>query len=333
MTLDGSVRVGVDGTDASRRAVRWAAEEARLRGVCLHIVHAIDPDDDAGAYEIRTAATSPAVLALLDGASAIAQHTAPGLTVETDADVCPPAIALSDARFEPVLLCVGSAGQVAPHPGHRVSLTTEVLLAAACAVVVVRGPWAQEGWVVVEVGDGPLSADLLRAAVREASLRSLPLRVLTGSDVARDAAQTTREEIHRRIVGDLERYRRLAPDLDVVALPTVWTSEHYLSRYRNRIALYVAPARVTHDVGTVIHPDAERALALLSCPVMFNAELQQGFSMIDSQVRRVTVTPIPDSATAWPGRLSRTTTFTPVHPRGGPGSGRSPATSRSRSPD
>ena len=290
MTLDGCVRVGVDGTDASRRAVRWAAEEARVRGVGLHIVHAIDPDDDAGAYEIRTAATSPAVLALLDGARAIAQHTAPGLTVETDADVRPPAIALTDPRFEPVLLCVGSAGQAAPHPGHRVSLTTEVLLAAACAVVVVRGPWNPDGWVVVEVGDSPRSGELLRMGVREARLRSLPLRVLTAGDPMSEAVKTTREDIHRRIVVDLERYRRLAPDLDVVAAPTVWTSEQYLYRYQQRIGLYLAPTRDTHDIGTVIHPDAVRALAVLSCPVMFNADLQQGHSVIDGGAhRQVTV--------------------------------------------
>lgn len=32
--------VGVDGSDASRAAVRWAADEARLRGVSLHAVEA-----------------------------------------------------------------------------------------------------------------------------------------------------------------------------------------------------------------------------------------------------------------------------------------------------
>lgn len=35
MTGSGSVVVGVDGTDASRRAVRWAADEAGARGVVI----------------------------------------------------------------------------------------------------------------------------------------------------------------------------------------------------------------------------------------------------------------------------------------------------------
>lgn len=35
----GTIVVGVDGSEASRRALRWAVHEAKLRGVGLHVVH------------------------------------------------------------------------------------------------------------------------------------------------------------------------------------------------------------------------------------------------------------------------------------------------------
>ena len=40
----GRVIVGVDGSDHSRRALRVAADEARLRGVALHVLHAVHWD-------------------------------------------------------------------------------------------------------------------------------------------------------------------------------------------------------------------------------------------------------------------------------------------------
>jgi nucleotide-binding universal stress UspA family protein len=39
------VVVGVDASDQSRRALRWAAEEAALRGVLLEAVHVVPPRD------------------------------------------------------------------------------------------------------------------------------------------------------------------------------------------------------------------------------------------------------------------------------------------------
>jgi nucleotide-binding universal stress UspA family protein len=273
MTGSGSVVVGVDGTDASRRAVRWAAEEADARGVALRIVHAIDPSDAAGCCVVGDSRTSAAVLGILRDARSVALLAAPDVDIVTESVVRAPAAALVDASNEPGLVCVGSAGESVPHPGRRASLVTELLLTAPCPVVVVRDSWSHRGSVLTATGGGPRSADLFRAAVAEARLHSSPLRILTGADESLSGTPSAHDDVYRRVLADVERCRRSSPDLDVIAVPPLWTAAQYLSRYRGRIALFIAPSRLTHDIGTVIHPDAVRALAVLDCPVMFNADL------------------------------------------------------------
>jgi nucleotide-binding universal stress UspA family protein len=54
-----SVVVGVDGSEHSRRALEWAAAEARLRGAPLHVLHAFpfDVPRSAGPNPYVAAAT------------------------------------------------------------------------------------------------------------------------------------------------------------------------------------------------------------------------------------------------------------------------------------
>ena len=270
MTSPGAVVVGVDGSEPSRRAVRWAAEEAGLRRVPLRIVHAIDPSGGSTADTVGDERSSPDVLALLADARAIAEAMAPGHDVTAEAVVGSSVAALVDRHAAPAVVCVGSSGEAPARPGHRASLITELLLAAPCAVTVVRGRWSPTGSVVTEIGCEPEGAELLRVAVSEAVLRDAPLRVLA---TALLPASHARDEVHARIRAEVERYRDALPNLDVVALPGVWTPATYLRRFSRNIGLFLAPSRVTHDVGTVLHPDAAQALTLLDCPVVFNADL------------------------------------------------------------
>jgi nucleotide-binding universal stress UspA family protein len=52
------VVVGVDGSEASRRALRWAAEDAQRRGACLEVVHVHEPRLAGNPYELSYASTS-----------------------------------------------------------------------------------------------------------------------------------------------------------------------------------------------------------------------------------------------------------------------------------
>jgi nucleotide-binding universal stress UspA family protein len=54
----GRVVVGVDGSRASRRALGWAAQDARRRGAELQVIHVHEPKLGYNPYEVSYASTS-----------------------------------------------------------------------------------------------------------------------------------------------------------------------------------------------------------------------------------------------------------------------------------
>lgn len=120
--------VGVDGSPGSDAALRWAVDEARLRGVPVQALHAyrsptVLPEGAAmGAPGIfASAASSEEIQRLhsiseaqaqrvLDDAVVRADASAKGVEVETTAVEGPPAETLIRAGREAELLVVGSRG-------------------------------------------------------------------------------------------------------------------------------------------------------------------------------------------------------------------------------
>ena len=138
--------VAVDGSDASKNALRWAVEDARARGAEVVALHA---------YEVPEPAADPTPVAplnfpeLLTEAHAYAQQLVTDVVDEVAGnavavDVAPiavedtPAKALLDAARDADLLVVGSHG-------HGLSglflgsVSLECAQHAACPVVIVRG--------------------------------------------------------------------------------------------------------------------------------------------------------------------------------------------------
>jgi nucleotide-binding universal stress UspA family protein len=114
--------VGVDGSETADKALRWAADEARLRGASLRVMHAwtvplvlARPSEDAfgipepveSLLEVRTAlqreATTVLERALEDVASA-------GVEVEAQAIEGKAARILIEAAADAELLVIGSRG-------------------------------------------------------------------------------------------------------------------------------------------------------------------------------------------------------------------------------
>jgi nucleotide-binding universal stress UspA family protein len=138
----GLIVVGVDGSEESKAALRWAVEEARLRGAAVRVVHAwtarpvLVPGSPllAGDWElVRKAAEDFA-----HGCVADAIDHPNDLEVTVDAVHGVPAVALVQAARGAELLVVGSCG----HGGFAGlllgSVSQQCVHHAPCPVVIVR---------------------------------------------------------------------------------------------------------------------------------------------------------------------------------------------------
>lgn len=135
--MTGRVIVGSDGSESSRRAIRWAAGEARCRGAVLEVVHAWtllgQPDDRAfdpnyGEAEARQ---------LLDGELERLGDALDGIEVERTVVCDLGAPALIDAGKRADLLVVGSRGRGGFRGLLLGSVSSQVVQHAPCPVAII----------------------------------------------------------------------------------------------------------------------------------------------------------------------------------------------------
>jgi nucleotide-binding universal stress UspA family protein len=174
------VVVGSDASEASLRAVEWAAREAARRGAPLRIVSvtraAGSPESSGG----PPATPDEALRSLYEQSlRSVAQHAAriaPHLVMETELLSGPPARMLVSDASRASMLVVGAQGMggydqpgVGPVSGY-------VTRHASCPAVVVREPGeAADGRIVVGVRDAGEATAALRFGLEEAALRGVPL--------------------------------------------------------------------------------------------------------------------------------------------------------------
>ena len=176
------VLVGVDGSQDSTRAVRWAAEEAALRGTGLHIVHAwLWPmlRVPLGGSPMAPSGAGLEALAerVLADAAATARSVA-DLVVESTLAVGEPATELLRRAPGAQLVVVGSRG-LGGFTGLLLGSTGIALSARSPRpVAIVRGTASPNGPVVAGV-DGSAHADMvLRCAFHEAALHRTKVLVV-----------------------------------------------------------------------------------------------------------------------------------------------------------
>ncbi|MER6026150.1 universal stress protein [Streptomyces sp. NPDC001851] len=137
--IHGRIVLGVGGKPAGSAAVRFATEEARLRGVALQAVRAWRrPSRATTGHPLL--ADEPAPLDQREAAEAVeeALRDAPaGLEVERRTVEGHPRDTLIAASYEADLLVLGSRRRHGPHVPHLGSVTHRVLHHAACPVAVV----------------------------------------------------------------------------------------------------------------------------------------------------------------------------------------------------
>ncbi|GAA2711851.1 universal stress protein [Micromonospora olivasterospora] len=140
---DGPVVVGVDGSALSRAAVRFAADEAALRGAPLRAVHAYRHPASTGPGDMQPLVHDADLLrgeeerVLADSLAGLAEHH-PEVTVEKVVAHARPAAALAEASRTAQLLVVGARGHGELTSLVLGSVSHAALHHADCPVAVVR---------------------------------------------------------------------------------------------------------------------------------------------------------------------------------------------------
>lgn len=185
-----SIVVGVDGSVESDNAVRWAANEATLRGeelVLVHVLVATVPYTPftSEPLDVPNKADSFGSQALTQ-ASGIVAAEAPGVTVSTRAVWGHPTAELLDAAATASLLVVGRRGLGAIGSMFLGSVSTRAAAHASCPVIVVPAgsDVTAAGHVVVGVAPGaPDAGKVLRFALDEAARRGTRLVVIAAYSI------------------------------------------------------------------------------------------------------------------------------------------------------
>jgi nucleotide-binding universal stress UspA family protein len=185
----GAIVVAVDGSTHARRAVQWAASQARLEGRTLALVHAAG-QEGAKPTTMPTAThgddlawTDDSLRAshlILQDATDYALALAPEVTVRGASVTGEPREALQHASENAHLLVLGSRGRGVVRSRLLGSVSAAVAKTAACAVVVVRTnePGTLKDGVVVAADATAESVPVLEFAFRQASFHDVPLTVI-----------------------------------------------------------------------------------------------------------------------------------------------------------
>jgi nucleotide-binding universal stress UspA family protein len=183
----GPIVTGVDGSAESLDAVRWAARAARLHGLPLEVLHALDfPALLAGGVvpppeEMLDALRARGRRSLRTAQELATAQGLPGATTRLDPDRA--AQALIGASRDAALLVVGGSGHGRLTGLLAGSVATAVGTHGCCDTVVVRGdswdePGAANRPIVTGIDGGDAGTRVLATALAEARARHAPLVVL-----------------------------------------------------------------------------------------------------------------------------------------------------------
>jgi nucleotide-binding universal stress UspA family protein len=211
----GSVVVGVDGSEASERAVRWAAALAGLEHRPVVLVHAPSPPGVTAWMGVPGFNPAMLIEAKDDSARSHLQEAAaavhaldPRLTVYRVLEHRDARDALLSMSKSAAVLVVGSRGRGPMACLILGSVSLAVSQHSSCPVVVVRRDASESGGGIVVGTDGTARSDAaVGFAFRQASLRSLPLTVVHAFWSDQDDGYPTRARAYE--AADLEDMRLL----------------------------------------------------------------------------------------------------------------------------
>ncbi|MEJ3653271.1 universal stress protein [Actinomycetes bacterium KLBMP 9759] len=276
--------VGIDGSPSALQAVRWAAPEARRRGVPLRVViaftwgederHAGDPPHRLGHRDVLLAQARGHLAVAAQAVGRIDRDVA----VERQLIVAPASEALAAEAERAQLLVLGSAGQSRLGGLIAGSVAVRVVANATCPVVVVRGRVPRDPELPVVVGvDGSEAAErALEFAFATADAWSAPLLAVhvrpasdrdptTAHAVLRGSAEDPAEET---LAEQVARWSDKYPDVGVASIVARGRIAHCLLARAKAAQLVVVGSRGRRPAAAAVLGSVSAALVHRSpCPV------------------------------------------------------------------
>ncbi|WP_181794670.1 universal stress protein [Streptomyces sp. WELS2] len=179
--------VGVDGSEASLRAVQWAADEAVLRGASLRLVYASlweRYEGAAVAEELGESSEEAMAEDIVETAGARARRRRPDLEVTTGILPEEAGYGLIRESCGAALMVLGCRGRGRVTEALLGSVSVTVAGHAHCPLIVLRGSHDNQvrpgpaGRIVLGVGEKPADSAAVRFAAEEALLRGAELEAV-----------------------------------------------------------------------------------------------------------------------------------------------------------
>jgi nucleotide-binding universal stress UspA family protein len=262
-----AVVIGVDGSAAALRAALWAVDEAVSRDIPLRLIHAFDADDSESRDRADTARTFATAERAVRRVIAAVEATDKPVKIEVDITKGPPVGTLVRASRSAAMVCVGAVGSDHFQPDRVGSTAAAVAASAQCPVAVIHGfgrpTRPHPGWVAVEADKSPDNGAVMGAAVDEARLRNVPLRVITCWPALSCDTRAVAEgdhRIHARLTRRLSPWRRRYPDLRIESIVVHGSIFDYLAKSAGDVQLLVVGARDAQHLGELVGPAGNVAL-------------------------------------------------------------------------
>jgi len=262
----GPVVVGVDGSDVSIEAARWAIKEALHRDVPLRLVHVVQVADRPVSSTDMSHADEDYAESCLRAVRSAVEETGQAVKIETSVLYGDVDSALMAESGSASLICVGSVG-IGRVASMMLGSTAAVLADEShCPVAVIRrdrnSPPPGSGLVAVVVDDRPGNRDVVRWAMEEARARQAPVLALC---VGRKALfGRSRERFYRRMDGLLRHY----PDVKVEVATTRLSVTRYLQELVGAVQLVVIGSVDAGRVPQLVGPHGLPILGHADCSVL-----------------------------------------------------------------
>lgn len=263
------VVVGYDDSAESRRALRWAIEEARLRFLPLLLCHAWQ-------WPYQMLSVTPETIGIirrmgshvLETGLALAHDLAPRVQVRGQLVEGSPAAALVSVSGAAELVAIGPRGSGGFDELKIGSTTVQVASHARCPVAVVRQPGhLRADRVAIAVEDAHLESAELGLAFEEARLRRARLLVICLFPEGAGDTRRTVVRFNTNVALWEERY----PGLEVETLVETRSHVEVLRHAAERSDLLVVADRERDDPpGFPIGPVCHMLLCEAPCTVMVN---------------------------------------------------------------